>query len=378
MKDLLLIMNILNVGGAEKVFLEYLKYFSTKAQSIDVLILTKGGTLENELPSNVKVIYLRKNPKSIYFRLSARIYRYFSSDILERVALLMKFYNKKYKTIISFVEGNPVRIHNSLLKKGKYNLSWIHTDMIKNHNDISKIIKKEVEKEFYKKVDKVICVSKDAKKSFDQAFSQSKKSITIYNPINIDDIMEKSLEYEIDLDFRYVCSIGRIEHIKRFDRIIEIAQEVNKLNDEDIRFIIIGYGSEYSILKDIIYKNNLENRVYLLGELKNPIPYIKKSEFLMITSEAEGLPQVMIEALVLSKPVISTNCTGPREVLGEKEYGFTLDYDKNKFSNIVQELFRSNEMKEYYGRKGNNRVLSIINSSNLDELDLFFENEKFK
>ena len=84
----------------------------------------------------------------------------------------------------------------------------------------------------------------------------------------------------------------------------------------DIRLIIIGRGINYDLIKNYIKQNNLEKLVKLVNFTKNPFPYIKKSQLFILSSTYEGLPNVLLEALVLRKFIISSNCqTGPSEIL---------------------------------------------------------------
>ena len=69
----------------------------------------------------------------------------------------------------------------------------------------------------------------------------------------------------------------------------------------------------------IFYQTKLQNKVKLIGYLKNPYNYIKKSDIVILTSKFEGLPNILLEAQYLKKYIISTNCeTGPREIRMER------------------------------------------------------------
>src|SRR5690606_32684391 len=77
-----------------------------------------------------------------------------------------------------------------------------------------------------------------------------------------------------------------------------------------------GKGDQEARLRDSISELGLADRVMLLGYKTNPYPYIKNARALILTSDAEGLPRVLIEALLLGTPVISVDCpSGPREIL---------------------------------------------------------------
>ena len=83
--------------------------------------------------------------------------------------------------------------------------------------------------------------------------------------------------------------------------------------------LLIGDGDEEQNIRNYIKYFNLCDRVMLLGWKNNPYPYIKSARLLVLTSDFEGLPTVLIEALSLNTPVVSTDCPcGPSEILQGK------------------------------------------------------------
>ena len=75
----------------------------------------------------------------------------------------------------------------------------------------------------------------------------------------------------------------------------------------DARLLILGEGYLYFHLKELIQLLNLENHVYLLGYKENPHSYLKSADCFVLSSNHEGQPVVLQEALILSKPIISTD-----------------------------------------------------------------------
>ncbi len=79
---------------------------------------------------------------------------------------------------------------------------------------------------------------------------------------------------------------------------------------------IIGDGKLRDKLNRLISDLNLENRVFLLGKQKNPYKFLSKADIFLFSSNREGFPNVLVEALTCKLPVISTDCkSGPREIL---------------------------------------------------------------
>ena len=85
------------------------------------------------------------------------------------------------------------------------------------------------------------------------------------------------------------------------------------------KLLIIGTGNLNHELHELIATYNLEKKVFLLGEQKNPFQYLLKSDCFLFTSNHEGFPNALVEALVCGLPAISTDCSsGPREILAPK------------------------------------------------------------
>ena len=78
---------------------------------------------------------------------------------------------------------------------------------------------------------------------------------------------------------------------------------------------MIGKGNLETDLKNILKKNNLTDNVKILNFVDNPYNLIKQTDIFVLSSRYEGLPNVLLEALVLNKFIISSDCpTGPKEI----------------------------------------------------------------
>ena len=92
---------------------------------------------------------------------------------------------------------------------------------------------------------------------------------------------------------------------------------LNLIKDKiEYEAILVGRGKDKALLKSYINKNKLNKKIKLVDFVENPYPFIRETEILILSSKYEGLPNVLLEAQVLKKFIISSNCpTGPREIL---------------------------------------------------------------
>lgn len=307
MKKILFFAYTLEVGGAEKVLVDYINTLKDKYE-IDLVLLQKKGEFLEKVPDNVTITTLRKNNfQYIFFRYIPFI----------RKIVINKIANKKdYDVAIGFLEGRSATWVADIKKKIR-KLAWIHNDV--NKFDIG-ISEKEI-KDSYSKLDKIITVSEVAKKSFCEKYNFNLDKVEVlYNLIDEKDIIEKSKEEIKKNEVFTFVNVGKMRPQKRQDRLIEIAK---KLKQENYKFKIqiIGNGPEEEKIKELVKQYKVEDVVELLGLKMNPYPYIKQANCVIVSSDFEGYSVAIKEALLLKKAVISTNVCGVSEMFNNGKYG---------------------------------------------------------
>ena len=141
-----------------------------------------------------------------------------------------------------------------------------------------------------------------------------KKLITIYNPFEIEKIQKLAEEKNADLPNEpYLLHIGRYDiHQKRQDLLLKAYKKL----DLPYKLFLIGKGDDKEKIKKLIKDMNLTKKVIVAGFYPNPYPWMKNSILNILTSDYEGFGRVIVESLILKKPIISTDCPyGPNEIL---------------------------------------------------------------
>jgi glycosyltransferase involved in cell wall biosynthesis len=162
--------------------------------------------------------------------------------------------------------------------------------------------------------------------------------LTIYSPFNFEKIRaltKETIEKEL-LKINYMVSICSLSKGKRVDLILKA---FSRIKNKDLYLIIIGKGSELEYLFELSCKLDLCSKVKFLGAVENPYKYIYHSKGLILASESEGLPRVLIESLICGIPVISTDCPhGPKEILVENLKNFLIPIIARNEIDIIDDL----------------------------------------
>lgn len=327
-KKVLFISTSLGGGGAEKVLVTMLRYFDYEKYDVSLLLTVREGVYLDEIPSQVKLLYIFECSSSLYAKIAFWLYARLRIGWLERFKI-RRTIEQHYDTIISFVEGRAVKFHGDVLDRGTRNVSWVHTDMNNFHHSVGSGLSLSDEKYIYGKMSEIICVSQDARKQFLAVYPGFKNALTvIYNPLDKEEIIKKA-EAGARYDSRFnFCSVGRLSPEKGVDRVIRVASRL-KESGYKFAFHIIGEGEERPVLESMIKDACLEEVVQLHGFQKNPYPYIKNADCFVLPSRAEGFSLVCAEALILGAPVISCRCAGPCELLNEGKYGELVDQSED-------------------------------------------------
>lgn len=233
----------------------------------------------------------------------------------------------------------------------------------------SNLIRKLAIRYFYPKADKVICVSKDVQSTVDRLGLQ-KKTITIYNPVvseNLLDLSNEPTKHDFfSKEHTVLVAAGRLNVQKDYFTLIEAFYLLKKMNTDNTSYklLILGGGELFEKVNSLVCDLGLLNDVDLIGFVDNPYKYIKKSDLFVMSSLWEGLPNAMIEALAIGKKVVSTDCiAGPREILENGKYGTLVPMqDPNALANgIIFELAQARDVDVLINRGW---MFSVKNSSN--------------
>lgn len=361
-KNILFVVDEQKYGGISAVLTSILKKIDKDKYNIDLLILHNRGQALSSIPDNVNLIYGTNYFKAIDYTLSNAIKTKNISLIFYKIKTVIglktgeirktiekerkKILKKKYDVEIAFKDGFCALF--TAFGDSSKKISWLHISY-----DIYDCTSRyrELFKEVYSKIDKIVAITPDVSKTFNDIYEKQDKTEIIENLIIPEEIIEKSKEKIEDFDKSKVnlISVGRIVQMKAYPRLVK---QMVKLQNEgllkDVVLYIVGDGEEEEKINKIIKENKLENNVKLLGYKENPYPYIAQADMLLLSSYYEGLGLVLIEANILGVPCFATRFANVDNTLDNGKYGLVVENSESGIYNGLKSILENKETINNY------------------------------
>lgn len=345
MKSILFLCESLGIGGAEKALYTLLTHIDKNKFDITICSLCDTGhysKLIKQIP-NIKyrsILFPRDTGfKGLLYKLKYQlIYKILPPS------LIYKLFIPKNNTVeIAFCEGFSTKIIANSSNKNSKKIAWVHTDLLKNNWPVFIAIYKDINEEVrsYSKFNSIIGVSNSVSNNLRQLLHNKTAVHTLYNLIDEVAILNQAVE---DIDYKFnnssinIISVGRLEYVKGYDRLINICSRLINNDNLNITLTIVGNGTQFNNLSELIKQLNISSKIKLLGTKQNPYPYIKTADLYVCPSRDEGYNIALAEAITLGKPCISTNCSGPDEILENGKYGCLVKNDEDSLYFAIKEI----------------------------------------
>lgn len=347
MRFLFVIKSFAQVAGVERVMADKMNYLASSGHTIMLITYEQGNhPLVFDLIPDINHIDLNCR----FFTLIKQSWpkRLFYSYIMRK-----RFLNK-IKRIVETFKPNaiisptyPLTVVGELISaKGNARIIFeshmTYIQALKEYNKqrsyIIKIIAKIYDLSTLRKLSKCDCLAVLTKGDCNFWKKYIQNTVVLPNPLTkfpdkINDVRK---------DNNRIISIGRLTHIKRFDRLIDAFALISEFN-HNWHIDIYGEGSDKNKLIDKITKFDLNNRIKIHSPTNDIYTEMKKSQILVMTSESEGFPLVLIEAMACGIPCISFDCPyGPGEIIEHNKNGLLVkDGDIKDLANNIKYLMNN-------------------------------------
>lgn len=338
----------LRFGGAEKNTVNLANEFHYKGFNVSVVLLKKEGDLIKDLNPDIKILVLNKSRS-----------RYAIMAFLK----LLKGDGKI--VVISMLRESSMMVSLSMLflKTKPY---FIIREAC--HYESRNLIYKKLITYLYSKADLFISNSESTLSSFnDQGLLNKVPTKVVYNPVLPNKFFQK-LDEDIEhkwLDSPEMITLitgGRLEKEKNIDLVIRAFNLLSK-NNNNLRLLILGDGSEKEKLQILIQDLNLSDKVEILGFVNFPAIYIKKSDLFVMATINEAFGNLLVESMACGTKVLSKNSGGPVEILKNGKIDFLKPFNSPKelAFEIEEALISPVDTSILIERSKDFRVKKIIN-----------------
>jgi len=355
-------------GGAERavsvLLPELIRFF-------DVTLVLMNDEIFYEIPGEVKIRYLeRSDPSEPGWKKLAKLPRlalkYRDLCREEGIGISLSFMTRpNYINLLAKKWGGDVR--TIISERAMPSLQY-------GYPGIASRINRRLIRSLYPGADRIVSNSEGNREDLIRNFGISAGMIeTIYNPFDLERIRKSSAETAPGEKngFEFI-TVGRIDAGKNHRMLIDAFLEAEIGNSV---LSILGEGPLKKELEE--YARNAadpKKTVRFPGRRKNPFSWMARADCFVFASRHEGFPNVLVEALACSLPVISTDCpSGPREILDERreydevlpgvtfgKYGILVPVDDKKAMISAMEKVYNNAVEtEKYRRQGRNRAESF-------------------
>ena len=366
MRKILFFITSLDNGGAEKVLVTLLNVLCKKNYDITVHVIFGGGVYHQKLDKKIHqkcILNYSYKDKRFRHKICAiglmKLIKYLPKRVLYKL-----FVHSKYDTEIAFLEGMPTKVISGSQCKNK--IAWVHTNPILFPYSSNSYISLQNEKMSYENFTKIYCVSKDVKNAFDKKYKV--KSHVLYNMFDNNEICNQSKQ----IDLKWISKgvklivVGRLVQQKGLDRLLKSLGEL-KREGHCFSLKVLGVGPLDSQLRDLAKKYNITDSIEWEGFQNNPYPYIKAADFLVCSSYTEGYSSVVAEAIILGIPVVTTDCTGMREIFGAHECGIICENTQEGLTKGLKEIFLYPKKREYFVREAKKQAENFDMNRQINE-----------
>ena len=396
MKRILFVASDMEIGGAERALLGLLNSIDTNLYAVDLFLLRHRGPFMKLIPPHINLLPENKYYSDLGVPINEVIRKKHFSMVAART--IGKWKAKRFIARNKISGANSLEIHYSFRftrtilptisekdydlaigftipyyivaekVKAKHTAVWLHTDYSKLAGDTDEELK------VWSAYEYIVSISYDVTKAFLSKFpSLENRIVEIENIVSPELIAQQAKAEDVHTEMPHeqgvvrLLSVGRFTSAKNFDNVPDICKRILN-NGFAIKWYIIGFGGDESLIKRKIIESGMQNNVILLGKKDNPYPYIAECDMYIQPSRFEGKAVTVREAQILNKPVIITNYPTAKSQLRDGVDGIIVPLDNERCAKGICDVLSNkkiiirlieNTKKQNYGNS--NEAVKLYN-----------------
>lgn len=358
-------------GGAERVAANVLCELH-KSMEVE-LILVRNDDIVYDIPSNCKTTILSSLTKdlSIYRllllpNLSLKLFRYLNKNNIGVIISFMEFPNWLVTFMRFYGWSGKIIICEQVAPIQEFNPKTIRGKVGRKLNQF-----------LYPKANKIIACSKGVQHELEHLLGINNNYSIIYNPINLKAVaaqIQNTIAEKYD-KFTFINVSG----FRAQKNHLLLIEAFAKIENDDCQLILVGKNFGDIIGETIVKKIvelGMEKKIILAGFTTNPYTYLLNADCFVMSSDYEGLPNVLLEAMYCNLQIISTDCrTGPREIMAPNSafYNQCTQLEQNEFGYLTtvgnaDELYRA--MQLILNNKKSKNEMALVTQLRCKDFDL--------
>lgn len=384
MKKILVIVPNMDVGGVTTSAINFCNELAKRGNNVHFLNMGKEiFSAEKGLDNTIKKIRLigkekkwNLNAREIKRESLKKKIKLFPIAVIKKLTnqserwLNIIFYRyciaEEYDIAVAFKQCAPCYYFTLNCTRAKKKIAFIHGDL----NYMGDISSWDV---YFDKFDAIACVSDAVRSGFQNKYAKfTEKFVTIYNMFDRKEIVNKAKikvqNIHIDSNICNIVTVARIENeTKRIDIIPEICEALKKCVDNPFHWYVIGDGPDLEINRQKSFLLGTDDVLTFYGSMDNPFFVMQQMDFSVLPSKTEAYSMVVMESLILGKPVVLSRYPGAEEAVEDGKTGLIANQSMEDLTEKITQLISDQSLR-------NNLKLNVKNAViNNDKAYLQFE-----
>ncbi|MDK2687744.1 glycosyltransferase [Vibrio vulnificus] len=353
---ILLLTTSLEIGGAEKQVCELADRFVENGHQVRIVSLT-GKTLLR--PYNESIEILELNSSKTILGLVRALYlcikwiREFRPDIFHSHMVHANIFSRIIK--VFFISTPLICTAHSINEGGRARtLAYRYTDFL---SDLNTNVSQEAVELYIKKG---ICKSHKIRSVCNGIDINRFKFSPVYRD-------NKRKQIELDNNEILLLAVGRLTEAKDYPNLINAFEYLTNSSPIKVRLVIIGDGELKNSLIDLVYQKKLEDSVLFLGAISDVDKWMSAADIFVMSSEWEGLPLVLLEAMSSERFVVATDCGGIKKLIENNGEVVPIKDSYQLFEALLKCVNMSDNQRSMVGESARERIINNFSSCAISE-----------